>query len=112
MSETKHSEEIAVAEKQKIREPSQYNVVVHNNDNTSYEEVVYIVAKAFEITENDAFNIAKKVDTVGRGICGTYSKEIAETKIYLTDMIKESLITLLPHRAREILVLKFTLEKA
>lgn len=111
MGETVHSEDIAVAEKIEIKEPSQYNVVVHNNDETSYEEVVYIVSKAFEITEDEAYEIAKRVDTAGRGICGTYSKEIAETKLMLTDMIKDSLITLLPFRAKQIKILKFTLEK-
>ena len=112
MSSTAQSDSIAIAEKQEIKEPSLYNVVVHNNDDTSYEEVVYIVSKAFEMTENEAFEVAKKVDSVGKGVCGTYSKEIAETKLYLTDMIKESLITLLPHRVFQIKILKFTMEKA
>lgn len=112
MAETTHSEDIAVAEKIEIKEPSQYNIVVHNNDETDYNEVVYIVSKAFEMSEPDAFDIAKRVDTVGKGICGTYSKEIAETKLYLTDMIKESLISLLPYRARQIKMLEFTMEKA
>lgn len=112
MASTVHSDETAVAEKQEIKEPSLYNVVVHNNDDTSYEEVIYIVSKAFEITENQAFDIAKTVDVVGKGVCGTYSKEIAETKLYLTDMIKDSLITLIPYRARQIKILKFTMEKA
>lgn len=111
MGETVHSEDIAVAEKQEIKEPSQYNIVVHNNDETSYEEVVNVVSRAFEITEDEAYEIAKRVDTVGRGICGTYSKEIAETKLMLVDMIKDSLISLLPFRVRQIRMLKFTLEK-
>lgn len=111
MGETVHSEGTAVAEKQEIKEPSQYNVVVHNNDETDYNEVVYVVSKAFEMTEKEAYEVAKRVDTIGRGICGTYSKEIGETKLMLTDIIKDSLITLLPYRARQIKMLKFTLEK-
>lgn len=112
MSSTVQESDIAVAEKEKTKEPSRYHVIVHNNDITSYEEVIYVVSKTFDMTEKEAFDIAKQVDTVGQGICGTYSKEIAETKLYLTDMIKESLITLLPFRAREIKELKFTMEKA
>lgn len=112
MASTIHSDETAVAEKQEIKEPSLYNVVVHNNDDTSYEEVVYIISKAFEMSEEDAFKVAQKVDSVGRGICGAYSKEIAETKLYLVEMIKESLITLIPFRAKQINILKFTMEKA
>ncbi len=111
MGSTAHSEETAVAERQEIKEPSEYHVIVHNNDHTSYEEVVYVVSKAFEMTENEAYDIARTVDTVGQGTCGTYSKEIAETKIYLTDMIKESLITIIPFRIKQIKDLKFTVEK-
>lgn len=112
MDSTERQADIAVAEKVEIREPSQYNVIVHNNDDTSYDEVVYIVSKGFEFSEHEAYDIAKTVDTAGRGICGTYSKEIAETKIMFTEMIKESLIAILPYRARQIKLLKFTMEKA
>lgn len=112
MESTVQSEDTAVAEKQELKEPSQYHVIVHDNDDTSYDEVVYIISKAFEMEEDQAFDIAKRVDTAGRGICGTYSKEIAETKIMLTDMIKESLLSILPHRGRQIKMLKFTMEKA
>lgn len=111
MSDVAHVEETAVAEKQEVKEPSQYNVIVHNNDHTSYEEVVFIVSKAFEMTEDEAFEIARRVDTVGQGICGTYSKEIAETKLNLTELIKDSLMGLLPYRAQQIKMLKFTMEK-
>ena len=112
MGSTVHSDDTAVAEKQEIKEPSQYHVVVHDNNDTSYEEVVYVISKAFEMSEAEAFNIAKSVDTNGRGICGTYSKEIAETKLLITDMIKESLVSILPYRYKQIKLLKFTMEKA
>lgn len=112
MSSTSIESDISVAEKQEIKEPSKYHVIVHNNDITSYEEVIYIVSNAFEMTEQDAYNIAKTVDTVGQGVCGTYSKEIAETKLHLTDIIKDSLISIMPFRAREIKALNFTMEKA
>jgi len=111
MAKTIHSEDIAVAEKQELKKPSQYNIVVHNNHETSYDEVVYIISKAFEITENDAFDIARKVDTSGKGVCGTYSKEIADTKLVLVSIIKDSLITLLPYRSKQIKILQFTMEK-
>ena len=112
MSSTVQESDIAVAEKQKTKEPSQYHVIVHNNDDTSYEEVIFVVSKSFDMTEKEAYDIAKTVDTVGQGVCGTFSKEIAETKLYLTDMIKEHLITMLPFREREIKMLEFTMEKA
>ena len=112
MGSTKQQGDVVVAEKQEIKEPSQYNVIVHNNDDTSYDEVVYIVSNAFEMSEQEALDIAHRVHNVGKGVCGTYSKEIAETKIYLTEMIKDSLVSMLPYRARAIKKLQFTMEKA
>ena len=109
---TEQESDIAVEEKEKIKEPSQYNVIVHNNDYTSYEEVILILAQAFEMTNDEALQVARTVDTEGKGVCGTYSKEIAEMKLLLVDVIKEQLIQLMPIRMQEISMLKFTIEKA
>ena len=111
MESTQHSGNTAVAEKIEIKEPSQYNVIVYNNDNTSYEEVIYVVSKTFELSEKEAYDIALKVDTIGQGVCGTYSKEIAEAKLALTELVKDSLISLAPRRQEHIKELKFTMEK-
>ena len=107
---TVHESDIAV--KERFKEPSEYNVVVHNNDHTSYEEVIMILSQAFELTSDEALEVAKKVDDTGKGICGVYSKEIAEMKILLVDMVKEQLIQLMPTRSQEIIMLQFTIEKA
>jgi len=104
--------DIATKEKEIIKEPSQYNVVVHNNDFTSYEEVILILSQAFEMTHTEALNVANNVDSQGKGICGTYSREIADMKLMLVDMIKKQLIQIMAIRAREISMLKFTVEKA
>lgn len=109
---TDKESDIATKEKEDIKEPSQYNVVVHNNDFTSYEEVILMLSQAFEMSHAEALGVAGKVDSEGRGICGTYSKEIADMKLMLVDMIKKQLIQIMPVRAREIAMLKFTVEKA
>ena len=104
--------DIRTKEKLEIKEPSQYNVVVHNNDFTSYDEVILILSQAFEMSHQEALNIAQKVDTEDRGVCGTYSKEIADMKIVIVNMVKDSLIRIFPVRQREITMLKFTVEKS
>jgi len=109
---TEKDSDIAVEEKEAIKEPSQYNVVVHNNDYTSYEEVILILSQAFQMSHDNALMIARHVDTKGQGICGTYSKEVAEMKIIIVDMVKQKLIQLMPMRSNEIHMLKFTVEKA
>ena len=112
MSSTELDSDVVVAEKIEIKKPSQYDVIVHNNDHTSYDEVILILSQTFEITHQDALDIAQKVDSEGKGLCGTYSKEVAEMKIIIVGMVKDSLITMFPHRQREITMLKFTVEKS
>jgi ATP-dependent Clp protease adaptor protein ClpS len=112
MSSTQHDSDIAVAEKEKIKEPSMYDVIVHNNDETSYEEVIFILCKAFSFTYDEAMEVAKTVDNTGQGICGTFTKEIAQIKLDTIDMIKRSLVTMIPHRYQQIMMLKFTIEKS
>ena len=109
---TEQESDIAIAEKTEIKEPSSYNVIVHNNDFTSYEEVILILSQSFEMSHQEALDIAHKVDSEGRGLCGTYSKEIADMKLVVVNMVKESLISMFPHRHREIMMLKFTVEKS
>ncbi|MCK5612192.1 ATP-dependent Clp protease adaptor ClpS [Candidatus Pacearchaeota archaeon] len=111
MSTDKESD-IATETKEDVQEPSKYNVVVHNNDFTCYEEVILILSQAFEMSHDEALDVASKVDTQGRGICGMYSKEIADMKLMQVNMIKKQMIQMMPGRAQEISMLKFTVEKA
>jgi ATP-dependent Clp protease adaptor protein ClpS len=104
--------DVAVAEKEKIKEPSKYDVIVHNNDYTSYEEVIIILCNAFEMSNKEALEVANKVNYEGRGKCGTYSKEVAEMKLVLISTIKETLVQMIPQRSKEIKMLAFTIEKA
>jgi ATP-dependent Clp protease adaptor protein ClpS len=108
---TKEEVDIAVAEKESIKEPSQYNVIVHNNDYTSYDEVIIILCNSFELSHPEALEVANRVHVEGRGKCGTYSKEVAEMKLVLVDTIKNSLIQIMPNRAKEIKILAFSIEK-
>lgn len=109
---TQKQSDIAVAEKVNIEEVPRFNVIAHNNDITSYEEVVFIITKVFNKSENEAFEIANTVHNKGKGICGTYDKEVAEVKLYTVDLAKQYLIQRFPHRAEPINALKFTMEEA
>ena len=109
---TQQDSDVAVSEKQEIKEPSQYDVIVHNNDHTSYDEVILILSQAFEFDHTHALSIAVKVDKEAKCICGTYSKEIADMKIVVVNMVKDGLIQMFPHRQKEITMLKFTVEKS
>jgi len=108
---TQIQQENDIAILERFKEPSRYNVIIHDNPVTSFEEVILIVSRVFDKTEDEAGKIAMKVHEEGRGVCGTYEKEIAESKLEAVDLLKTYLINNFPHRAQAIYALKFTLEE-
>lgn len=65
-----------------IQKPSMYNVIYLNDDYTTMEFVIWSLMKYFNKNEIDAAVITQDIHDNGKGVAGTYSKEIAETKIY------------------------------
>lgn len=109
---TQIQDDIAVIEKVKTKEPVNFNVIIHDNPLTSFEEVIFIVSRCFEKTEQQAEKLAHTVHTEKRGVCGTYSKEIAESKLETVDLAKQYLVSCFPNRAAALAALKFTIEQA
>ncbi len=69
---------------QSIEETSEikrYKVVLLNDDFTSMDFVVEILMELFSHPLDSAINIMLNIHREGRGICGVYTFEIAETKI-------------------------------
>lgn len=66
--------------KEKLKKPPLYKVLLHNDDYTTMEFVVYVLTTVFRKTVEEAFTIMLKVHTEGVGIAGIYSYEIAESK--------------------------------
>jgi ATP-dependent Clp protease adaptor protein ClpS len=64
-----------------ISEPKRYHVYLLNDDYTSMDFVIDILIGIFRKTYGEAHQIMMQVHQSGRGLCGTYSYEIAETKI-------------------------------
>ena len=70
-------------EKHKIKPPSKYKVIFHNDDFTPMEFVVIALIAIFNKSPTQAYQIMMNVHEKGRGIAGgPYSKEIAETKAH------------------------------
>lgn len=76
-----NSNQIDTEDKQKIELPKQYKVILHNDDYTPMEFVVEIIIDVFKKDELTATNIMLNVHNLGRGVCGIYTYEIAETKV-------------------------------
>ncbi|MEK6554591.1 MAG: ATP-dependent Clp protease adapter ClpS [Bdellovibrionota bacterium] len=74
-----------VHSKPKIKEPPMYKVILLNDDFTPMDFVVHVLTKFFAKTAEEASRIMMQVHTDGRGVAGTFSHEIAETKTYLVN---------------------------
>jgi len=74
--------ELAVEEaRPAIKEPPLYRVVLINDDFTPMEFVVNILEGIFGMQRTRATQVMLEVHTKGKGICGVYNFEIAETKV-------------------------------
>ena len=64
----------------KLEKPPLYKVVLHNDDFTTMEFVVFVLRTVFHRADAEAFEIMFKVHTEGIGIAGIYTYEIATMK--------------------------------
>jgi ATP-dependent Clp protease adaptor protein ClpS len=64
----------------KLEKPKLFKVILHNDDFTTMEFVVFILQKVFLRPDEEAFAIMLKVHTEGIGIAGIYSFEVANMK--------------------------------
>jgi len=77
-----HSENVVVEEaKPKLKRPPMYKVLLLNDDYTPMEFVVHILKAFFGMNREKATHIMLNVHTKGKGVCGLYPRDIAETKV-------------------------------
>ena len=68
-----------------VEEPKRYRVILVNDDFTPMEFVVEILRIFFNLGEEEATRIMLNVHTKGKGVCGVFSKDIAETKVVMVN---------------------------
>ena len=73
--------EVLEKPKPKTKRPEMFKVVLLNDDYTTMEFVVHVLQAVFNKPAPDAHRIMMQVHVKGRGICGVYTYEIAETKV-------------------------------
>ncbi|MEO8381755.1 MAG: ATP-dependent Clp protease adaptor ClpS [Acidobacteriota bacterium] len=75
-------EEAAVAEsREKVEEPPLFKVLLHNDDFTTMEFVIWVLESVFNMPEEQAIQVMLNVHLRGLGVAGIYTFEIAETKV-------------------------------
>lgn len=73
---------LAVEEsKPEVKRPPMYKVLLLNDDFTPMEFVVHILEKFFNMDRHKATQVMLAVHTEGQGVCGIFTRDIAETKV-------------------------------
>jgi ATP-dependent Clp protease adaptor protein ClpS len=70
-----------IQDRDEVREPPMYKVLLHNDDYTTMDFVVEILMVVFNKSPEEAIEIMLNVHRKGIGICGIYSYEVSETKV-------------------------------
>lgn len=77
-----HDDGLAVQEaKPKVKRPPLYKVLLLNDDYTPMEFVVEILQTYFGMDRSRATQVMLQVHTRGSGVCGVFSRDVAETKV-------------------------------
>lgn len=66
--------------KPELKKPSLYKVIIINDDYTPMEFVVEVLEIFFNMGREKATHIMLAVHTQGKGVCGVFSRDVAETK--------------------------------
>ena len=79
---TQLSDDLVLQEaKPKLKKPPLYKVILLNDDYTPMEFVIRVLERFFRKNREEATHIMLHVHQKGMGICGVFTREVAETKV-------------------------------
>ncbi len=82
--------DLETLEKTSVAQPPLYEVLLHNDDYTTQEFVVYVLERFFHHDPDTARQIMLHVHTKGIGVAGLFPRDVAETKVHMvTEFAKE-----------------------
>ena len=81
MSDTDTHDQVVTKTRKKLKPPTGYKVLLHNDNYTTMEFVVYVLESIFNKSPSDAMRIMLHVHKNGIGVCGVFTHEVAETKV-------------------------------
>ncbi|NOT26884.1 MAG: ATP-dependent Clp protease adaptor ClpS [Acidobacteria bacterium] len=105
---TAHPRESLLAETrstEKVQRPRMWRVLLHNDDYTTQEFVVWVLETVFQKPRGEAFAIMMSVHRSGLGIAGVFTHDVAQTKTKKTQQLAEEheyplLVTMEPEPER------------
>ena len=71
----------ATRTERKLKKPKMYKVLLHNDDYTTMEFVVFVLQDIFHRSEADAVQIMLHVHNTGIGVAGVYPYDVAQAKV-------------------------------
>lgn len=85
MAERREQGDVRVIEQtqqeEKLARPRRWKVLLHNDDYTTMEFVVWVLQAVFHHDETSATQIMLHVHRTGMGVAGVYTREVAETRV-------------------------------
>ncbi len=81
MSRRRRQEQESVQTRERLEKPRRYKVLLHNDDYTTMEFVVFILQDIFHHSPAEASRIMLTIHKVGVGVAGVYTREAAETRV-------------------------------
>jgi ATP-dependent Clp protease adaptor protein ClpS len=76
-----HGSALLEATRAEAAPPGRFQVILLNDDFTPMDFVVYVLQEFFPLNQETATQVMLQIHTRGRGVCGVYSREVAESKI-------------------------------
>ncbi len=77
---TKDADETVLDRESTTKKPPMYRVLLHNDDYTTMEFVVYVLQFVFRKSETASTHLMLTIHHKGQGIAGVFTRDIAETK--------------------------------
>lgn len=99
--------------KEELKAPSKFNTFAINNDLTAFDEVVYILVHALNMSPSVAAELTMKVDREGRAKLNPrpLSRGLAQIQLDKLNQTKVDLAQISPARRVQIMALKFEMKE-
>jgi ATP-dependent Clp protease adaptor protein ClpS len=87
--DTRYDEAPVAESHEKVEEPPLFKVLLHNDDYTTMEFVVWVLESVFNMPEDDAVRVMLNVHVQGVGVAGIYTFEVAQMKVEKTTALAQ-----------------------